>query len=134
LVHKLGPLESGPSEWRLFIDASKRCLKGVFLRNWNVFGSVPVSHSKILKASYENLEILLSRITFQKYNWQVCGDLKIVSMLLPEQSGYTKYTCFMYEWHSIAHDLVTGSRKTGRLETIWSSVQKYCTAKSFRSL
>jgi hypothetical protein len=32
----------------------------------------------------------------------ICGDLRVVSMLLGQQSGYTKYPCFLCEWDSRA--------------------------------
>ena len=33
------------SDWRLFIDSSKRSLKAVLLHNGNVYPSIPVAHS-----------------------------------------------------------------------------------------
>lgn len=30
----------------------------------------------------------------------ICGDLKIICMLLGQQSGYTKYPCFICLWDS----------------------------------
>ena len=71
LVHKFGLSEYYPSEWKLFIDASKRSLKGVLFHNENVFCLLPVTHSVILKESYENLDTLLSWIKYQKHKWQV---------------------------------------------------------------
>jgi hypothetical protein len=32
----------------------------------------------------------------------ICGDLKVLSMLLEQQSGYNKYPCFLCEWDSRA--------------------------------
>jgi hypothetical protein len=32
----------------------------------------------------------------------ICGDLKVLCMLVGQQSGYTKYPCFMCEWDSRA--------------------------------
>jgi hypothetical protein len=32
----------------------------------------------------------------------ICGDLEVLSMLLEQQSGYTKYPCFFCEWDSRA--------------------------------
>jgi len=31
---------------------------------------------------------------------ELCGDLKVVAQLLGMQLGYTKYCCFLCEWHS----------------------------------
>jgi hypothetical protein len=48
-------VEYKTDEWRLFIDSSKRSLKGVLLHNGNSLASVPVAHSVHLKETYENL-------------------------------------------------------------------------------
>ncbi|KRX13342.1 hypothetical protein T07_144 [Trichinella nelsoni] len=37
------------------------------------------------------------------YN-QMCGDFKVLCMLLGQQSGYTKFPCFLCEWDSRARD------------------------------
>ena len=35
------------------------------------------------------------------YKWHICGDLKvIIALLLGLQIGYTKFSCFLYEWDS----------------------------------
>lgn len=87
-------------EWRLFIDSSKRSLKAVLLHNGNKFASVPVGHSVHMKESYENLELILNKLSYSQHEWTICGDLKVISMLLGQQSGYTKYPCFICEWDS----------------------------------
>jgi hypothetical protein len=100
LVHRPGLSEYDLSEWRLFVDACKRSLKGV-LHKGNVYGSVSVTHSVLRKQPYENLETLLW-IKYQEHNWPICGHFKILYMLLGQQSGYTKHPCFMCEWDSRA--------------------------------
>jgi hypothetical protein len=101
LICKLGVVYDA-SEWRLFIDSSKRSLKGVWLHNGNKYASVPVAHSIHLKETYENLEIFLSKMKYKEHGWLICGDLKILCMLLGQQPGYTKCPCFLCEWDSIA--------------------------------
>jgi hypothetical protein len=91
LVHRLGLSEYDPSAWRLFVDTSKRSLKGVLVHNGNVFGSIPVAHSVLLKESYGNLETLLSWTKYQEHNWQVCGYFRSLSMLPGQRSVYTTY-------------------------------------------
>jgi hypothetical protein len=66
------------------------------------FGSVPVDHSVLLKESYENLGTLLSWTKYQEHSWQVCGDFRILSILLGQRSGYSTYPYFMCEWDSRA--------------------------------
>ena len=32
--------------------------------------------------------------------WKLCGDLKVVALLLRMQLGYTKHSCLLCEWDS----------------------------------
>jgi hypothetical protein len=91
-----------PQEWRLFIDSSKLSLKAVLLHIGNIYPSIPIGHAVHMKESYENLEFLIHQIDYNKYNWHVCGDLKVIGLLLSMQLGYTKYCCFLCEWDSRA--------------------------------
>jgi hypothetical protein len=91
-------------EWRLFIDSSKGSLKGVLLHNGNCLASVPVAHSVHLKETYENLERLLEKINYKQHQCMVCGDLKVLCMLLGQQQGYTKFPWYICEWDSRAPD------------------------------
>ena len=50
------------SNWRLFIDNSKRSLKVVLLQNGNVFPFIPVTHSVQMKEDCESVKILLELI------------------------------------------------------------------------
>ncbi|GFX68178.1 uncharacterized protein TNCV_4440011 [Trichonephila clavipes] len=89
-----------PEEWRLFIDSSKRSLKAVLLHNGNRYASVPDGHSVHLKECYENLEFILNKLSYSDHKGTICGDLKVISMLLGQQSGYTKFPCFLCDWDS----------------------------------
>ena len=80
-----------PSDWRLFIDSSKRNLKAVLLYNGNVYPSIPIAHSVQMKEDRESLEILLELIQYNDHNWDVCGDFKMIVFLLRLQGGYTKH-------------------------------------------
>ena len=91
-------LPHNPSDWRLFIDSSKRSLKGV-LHNGNKYISIPIAHSVHLKESYENMELLLEAIKYSEYQWILCGDLKVIG-LMGMQAGFTKYCCFLCLWDS----------------------------------
>ncbi|GFS60197.1 uncharacterized protein TNCV_2827051 [Trichonephila clavipes] len=84
----------------LFIDSSKRSLKAVVFHNGNRYASVPVRHSVHLKECYENLEFILNKLSYSDHKWTICGDLKVISMLLGQQSGYTKFPCILCEWDS----------------------------------
>jgi len=89
-----------PLEWRLFIDSSKVSLKAVLLRNGNALPSIPVGHSVHNEESYENMKILMEAINYDKFKWQICGDLKVIALLLGLKQGFTKYCCFICEWDS----------------------------------
>lgn len=98
-------MEHNPDEWRLFIDSSKTSLKAVLLHNGNVFPSIPVGYAAHMKETYENMKFLLTEIRYDEFQWQICGDLKVIAILLGMQLGYTKYCCFLCEWDSRARNL-----------------------------
>jgi hypothetical protein len=52
----------GVNEWRLYIDSSKRSLKAVLLYRGDNCASLSIGHSVHLKESYENLELVLTKI------------------------------------------------------------------------
>ncbi|KAK3774889.1 hypothetical protein RRG08_007248 [Elysia crispata] len=49
LVIVMGAPRYDPTDWRLFIDSSKRSLKCVLLHIGNIFGALPIGHSELLK-------------------------------------------------------------------------------------
>lgn len=103
LLNELGVVHV-PNEWRLFIDSSKLSLKAVLLHIGNKYPSVPVGYAVHMKETYHNMEELLLRIQYSKHQWAICGDLKVIGLLLGMQSGYTKYCCFLCEWDSRARE------------------------------
>jgi hypothetical protein len=102
LLSKIGDISYEASDWRLFIDSSTKSLKAVLLHNGNVYAPIPVAHSVILKEEYENLNKVLTK--YNEHKWQMCGDLKITTILLGQQTGFIKYPCFMCEWDSRDRD------------------------------
>jgi hypothetical protein len=100
-MQKFG-VEYKVNEYRLFIDPSKRSLKAALLYSSNNYASLSVGHSVNLKESYENLELVLTKIGYTAHDWMICGDLNELCMLRGQQAGYTKYPCFMCEWDSRA--------------------------------
>ena len=89
------------NKWRLFIDSSKRSLKAV-LDIGNKKPSIPIAHSAQLKESYDSIEILLNAIHYSDYQWSLCGDLKVIGILMGLQGCFTKHCCFLCLWHSRA--------------------------------
>ncbi|XP_033231669.1 uncharacterized protein LOC117182674 [Belonocnema kinseyi] len=76
----------------MLIDSSKRSLKAVLLHNTNKYAHVPLAHSTVLKEEYLNFEMVLKKIMYEEHQWRLYGDSKILSMILGQQSGFTKYS------------------------------------------
>jgi len=93
-------INHNPLDWRLFINSSTFSLKTVLLHNANTLPSIPVGHSVQYKESYEHMKILMEAINYDKFKWKICGDLKVIALLLGLQQGFTKYCCFICEWDS----------------------------------
>jgi hypothetical protein len=87
LIAAMG-LEYNPAEWRLFVDSSCRSLKAVLLHSDNKVSSVPVGHSVQMSESYSNMELLLRHLQYKDHNWLICGDLKVIALMLGLQGGY----------------------------------------------
>lgn len=100
LLVKLGAPHYDPREWRLFIDSCKRSLKCVLLHNGNQFASIPLAHSTTLVEKYEAVKYVLDKIQYEQHQWIICVDFKMVNFLLGQQSGFTKYPCFICMWDS----------------------------------
>jgi hypothetical protein len=56
--------------------------KAVLFYNSNVIASIPLAHSTKLPESYETLKLVLERIKYHEHEWQICGDLKVIGLLL----------------------------------------------------
>ena len=100
LMQKL-EVEDYTENWRVFIDSSKTSLKAVLLHNGNELPSIPLFHAVNLKETYESMALLLRRLRYENFKWKICGDLKVVALLLGLQLGYTKYMCFLCLWNSM---------------------------------
>ncbi|GBM13696.1 hypothetical protein AVEN_148214-1 [Araneus ventricosus] len=103
-LNKCFDIEYDPSEWRLFIYSSKTSLKEVLLYIGNSFASLPLGHVH-LEENYNDLSMILEKINYKEYRQMVCGDFKMLTMLLGQQAGCTKYPCFICLWDSRARDL-----------------------------
>ena len=80
----------------------KNTLKAVLIHNGNNLPSVPIAHAYGMEESYESMSSLLTAIRYMEHQWNICGDLKVICMLLGLQQGYTKYMCFLCLWDSRA--------------------------------
>lgn len=100
LLKYLGVENYNPNDWRVCTDSSKRSLKAVLLDNGSQYASIPVAHSVHMKETYDNIATLLKYVKYDEHNWFIYSDLKIMSMILGQQSEYTKYSCFLCMWDS----------------------------------
>jgi len=72
----------------------------VLLHNINKYAPILIAHSVTLKNDYKNIAMVLNKIKYTEHAWQICDDLKILTMILGQQSGFTKYPCFLCLWDS----------------------------------
>ena len=89
-----------PNKWRLFLDSSKQSLKCVLLHNVNLYGGVPIGHSVHLRKMYDDIKGVINLLKYHEHNWILCVYLKMVSFLLGQQRGFTKYPCQLFMWDS----------------------------------
>lgn len=89
-------------DWRLFIDSSMRSIKAVLLHNGDL-PEIPVFYSQTLKESYETMKIILNSINYKKYEFNVCGDLKVLNLIRGIKSGNVSYPCLKCLWDSRAY-------------------------------
>jgi len=47
-----------------------------------------------MKESHKNMKLLLEKFQYEKYNWHMCGDLKVIAFLVGLQLGYTNFVAF----------------------------------------
>ena len=89
-------IEYKSCDYRLFIDSSKRSLKGVLLHN--MLQSLPLIQFTWKKHTKNQATF------YSGHKWVICGDLKVIGILLGLQKGYTKMPCFLCEWYSRNHE------------------------------
>ena len=88
--------------WKLFFNSSKRSIKAVLLHNGNKYASIPVGHSVHLKETYGNLGLILDKLKYKEFEWTVCGDLKVISMILGLQGGTQDFPVFFVQCYAKA--------------------------------
>ncbi|GFX32431.1 uncharacterized protein TNCV_2173511 [Trichonephila clavipes] len=73
-----------------FIDSSKLSLKAVLLNNGRLIPLIPIGHSIHMKETYANVKLLLELLKYEDRKWQICGDFKVIALLIGIQLWYTK--------------------------------------------
>jgi hypothetical protein len=61
--------------------------------NGNDYAPVSLGHSTRLHKNYQAVSFTLENIKCEEHQWPVCVDLKMVSILLGQQAGYTRAFC-----------------------------------------
>ena len=62
-------------------------------RNVSMFPSI--GHSTILEENHGPIKQMMEQIKYVGHNWLICVDLKMVTVLLGQQSGYTNIPYFL---------------------------------------
>lgn len=70
----------------------KITLKGVLLHNCNIKPSVPVGHAPNSKETFGTMSTL---IDYERWNWKMFGDFKVIGLLLGLRNRYNKYSSFL---------------------------------------
>ena len=65
---------------------------------------MPLAHSTTLEEKNDAVKYVLEKISYDQHEWLICVDLKMVNILLGQQSGFTKYPCFLCMWDSRDRD------------------------------
>ena len=50
------------------------------------------------------MNILLYAINNGRYSWKICGDLKVIGVLMKMQSSFAKHCSFVFLWDIRATD------------------------------
>ena len=95
LIRDLGLPKDAAEHLASYLKKRNLVMKGTqsIVYRSDKFVSIPIAHSTILKDSYVNMEKVLSLNKYSGHNWMICGNLKIVTILLGQQSGFTKHPC-----------------------------------------
>ena len=48
----------------------------------------------------DDIKAVMDLLKYHEHGWIICVDLKMVSFLLDQQKGYTKFRCFLCMWDS----------------------------------
>ena len=54
----------------------------------------------MLKEQQDDIRTVMDLLKYYQHGWIISVDLKMVSFLLGQQKGYTKFPCFVSMWDS----------------------------------
>jgi hypothetical protein len=68
------------------------------LNNGQELPSVPIYFSRTEREKEAIIKDLLERINYHSFQWQFCGDLKMIGIALGLSGGNSNHPCFLCEW------------------------------------
>ena len=66
------------------------------------------------------MKILMEAINYDEFKRQICGDLKVIVLLLGLQQGFTKHCCFFFVNGTAQLGLFITQERTGLPENLWN--------------
>ena len=67
----------------------------LLLHNGNIHPSIPIAHSVHMKETYETMDLLLEAVSYLNYEWKMCGDLKVMGLLLEFSPAKQRFAVFL---------------------------------------
>ena len=64
-----------------------------------------MAYSINLNENYKDLVVILQKLRYEDHGWMICAEFKVISTLLGQQLGFTKYPCFLCMWNGQVRDL-----------------------------
>ena len=61
---------------------------------------LPVAYTRQTRETPDLIKFVLEQIKYKEYMWDICGDFKIIGLLMGLQPGNIKYGCFLCQWDS----------------------------------
>ena len=88
------------TEWRFLLTYPAAISKQLFYVMGIVF------HQSLLGIQYKWKKLIIAWIIYclPLHKWLICGDLKVIGLVLGLQGGYSKFPCFLSHWDSRADD------------------------------
>jgi hypothetical protein len=99
-LFELFEVQHKATEWRLFLDGSTESLKVVLLHNGNEYPSVPLAYSRHCPEKYDSMKLILEHIKYNKYEWDVIVDFKLINILEGLMAAASKNPCIHCLWDS----------------------------------
>jgi len=89
------------SEFLLFIDGSVAGIKAALIKKDGAHFPVLILQWNKAKENYSTLKEILTRLNYVEGNWEICGDFKILQILMGlKNGGNIRHPCFFCLYHA----------------------------------